>query len=418
MDIKTIKPSQTIFALLFPFWTVIASIKFFKSPSARNLFWYGCIFMGYVHIFNPLGGSASDGVRYAEELVKMNSEHLNFKTLTSYFYSENGNLDIYQPLITLLVSFFTKNPHFLFLIFAIVFGFFYSRNIWLVLNFSNNDKLSWWSLIILIMLILVMPIWEINGVRMWTALHVFMYGVLSFYLNNDKKKLVWSFAAVLIHFSFSFPLMLIFIYIFLPKNNLTIYFVLFFISATFNEINIQALNDVFVKFLPVQLSTRTESYLNEDYLISVNETSASYAQYLIIAQKLSKYFILAIIIFFWTNRNTLFTKKLYQNLLTLFLYLSAWFQFFSMVPSIGRFFAITNMIFFSLLFIMLVNERQDNSKLNNLTKYLSIMLLMPMLLKFRLGCEFYGNSLFWSNFISSSFFEDRTPIIDYIKSLF
>lgn len=418
MDIKTIKPLKASFALLFPFWTVIASIRFFKSHSARNLFWLGCVFMGYVHIFNPIGGSGSDGVRYAQELVKMNSDHLNFKTLASYFYSDENSLDIYQPLVTLVVSFFTKDAHFLFLLFAFVFGFFYSRNIWLVLNFASKDKLTWWSWITVIMLILVIPIWEINGVRMWTALHVFMYGVLSFYLNNDKKKLIWSFVAVFIHFSFLFPLMLIFIYIFLPKNNLTIYFVLFFVSATFNEINIQALNDVFVKFLPVQLSTRTEGYLNEDYLISVSETSASFSLYLVLINKLSKYFILLIIIYFWINKNTLFTKKIHKDLLTLFLFLGSCFQFFSMIPSMGRFFTITNMVFYSLLFLLLIDESQNNINLNNFVKYFSVVLIMPILLKIRLGCEFYGTSLFWSNLISSSFIEDRTPMIDYIKSLF
>jgi len=91
------------FAFLFPFWSAIASLKFFKSPSAPNLFWYGCIFMGFIHIFNPIGGSQSDGVRYAEALVKLNTQHIDLNVISSYFYSQDGSLDIYQPLVTLFV---------------------------------------------------------------------------------------------------------------------------------------------------------------------------------------------------------------------------------------------------------------------------------------------------------------------------
>lgn len=406
------------FAFLFPFWSAIASLKFFKSPSARNLFWYGCVFMGFIHIFNPIGGSQSDGVRYAEALVNIDTQRIDANVIKSYFYSQDGSLDIYQPLVTLFVSAFTKDPHFLFLIFAIVFGFFYSRNIWIVLNLSKKETLSWWVWIVLIMMLLVNPIWEINGVRMWTALHVFVYGVLSFYINNDKKKLLWSFASIFIHFSFVFPLILILIFQFLPKNKLTIFFVVYFITAAFNEINLQSLNDSLTNILPSQLSSRTNSYLNEDYLMTVNETNASYSQYLIIAKYLSKYFILTMVVYFWINKNSLFTNKFYQELLALFLFMSAAFQLVSVIPSMGRFFRVTDIIFYALLFLLLIDQHINNLEFNTFVKYLSLMLVLPILLTIRLGFEFYGTSLFWGNFVSAYFLDDRMPAITYIKSMF
>ena len=103
MDFKNVKPSLTVFAFIFPFWSMIASIKYFKSPVSRNLFWFGCAFMGFVFVFNPIRGSGSDGVRYAAQLVEMHNAQLNFDVFSQFLYSQGGELDIYQGLVTFIV---------------------------------------------------------------------------------------------------------------------------------------------------------------------------------------------------------------------------------------------------------------------------------------------------------------------------
>ena len=409
---------QYIFALLFPFWAMIASIKYFKSPSAKNLFWYGCTFMGYVFIFNPIGGSGADCTRIAANLIEMHNNPVNFETVSGYFYNEENSLDIYQTLVTFLLSFFTGNSHYLFLIFAIIFGYFYSRNIWMTLNYSKTDNHLWYIWIAIIMFLLICPIWEINGGRMWVALQVFMYGLFSFYLKNDKKKIIWCFLSVLFHFSFLFPLTIFILFQFLPKKNLTLYFVFYFVAITFTEINIQSFKDTLIEVLPTQLSSKADSYMNEDSVQAVNERNASYSLYLKIASKMSRYFMLILIAFFWINLKKIFLIQTHRKLLCLFLFFAAIFEVLTVIPSMGRFLVITNLIFYSLLLLLLVDDTISNGALQTTTKYISFLLILPILLSIRIGFEYYGVSLIYSNFIGSFYFEDRQPMIDLVKSFF
>ncbi len=397
---------------------MIASVKFFKSLSARNLFWYGCAFMGFVFIYNPIGGTSADSSSIAQGLTDMHINPVNFEKVSSYFFTEEGSLDIYQELIVFIVSVFTGNAHVLFLVFSIIYGFFYSRNLWIVLDIFEEKNVPWWIWIVIIMFILLNPIWDINGGRMWVALHVFLYGILNFYMKDDKIKIIWSLISVFIHFSFIFPVVLFIIYQFLHKKNLTIFFILYFVAITFSEINIQSLKDSLIEILPSQLSRKTESYMDEDHVQNVIEYYDNFSLYLIIAEKMAKYFILIILLFFWVNLKKIFQDEISRHLLSLFLFFAAIFEMFSVIPSFGRFLVLSNMIFYTLLLVLLFNKNKANIDLRNIVKYLSPLLVLPILLSLRIGCNYYGLSLFWGNFISAIFIDDKANLIDLIKKIF
>jgi hypothetical protein len=55
--------------------------------------------------------------------------------------------------------------------------------------------------------------------------------------------------------------------------------------------------------------------------------------------------------------------------------------------------------------------------MHSATKYLAVLLILPELFAFRIGCDYYGNTLLWGNFLSATFIEDRTPIIQFVKSI-
>ena len=288
----------------------------------------------------------------------------------------------------------------------------------MTLNYSKTDNHLWYIWIAIIMFLLICPIWEINGGRMWVALQVFMYGLFSFYLKNDKKKIIWCFLSVLFHFSFLFPLTIFILFQFLPKKNLTLYFVFYFVAITFTEINIQSFKDTLIEVLPTQLSSKADSYMNEDSVQAVNERNASYSLYLKIASKMSRYFMLILIAFFWINLKKIFLIQTHRKLLCLFLFFAAIFEVLTVIPSMGRFLVITNLIFYSLLLLLLVYDTISNGALQTTTKYISFLLILPILLSIRIGFEYYGVSLIYSNFIGSFYFEDRQPMIDLVKSFF
>ena len=202
-----------VLALLFPFLGLILSLANWRKSWAKNVFWLACIYMGAVQIFQPEGtmlGTGRDAGRYVMDLIEMHDNVQSFSEVTSTFFDGRTN-DIFQPTLTFLVSRFTDNGHVLFFFLAIIFGFFYSRNVWYVLE-KLPDRIPSGIWLLIACFFLVCPIWAINGFRMWTALHVFIYGALPFALEGKKDKLVWSFLSVLVHSSFIIVIVILGIY--------------------------------------------------------------------------------------------------------------------------------------------------------------------------------------------------------------
>ena len=56
------------------------------------------------------------------------------KNINVYEEGERDSIDFVEPLISTIVSSFTSNYKILFAIYGLIFGFFYSRNIWILLK--------------------------------------------------------------------------------------------------------------------------------------------------------------------------------------------------------------------------------------------------------------------------------------------
>ena len=168
--------SRIITAILWPFGALVSALRNWRQPWAMNVFWVVCIFLGAIQIFHPSGtvlGEGSDAGRYVLELQWMYSSVDTYSQVSRYFYDGDTN-DVFCSTLQFLVSRFTDNGHVFFFVLAIIYGFFYSRNIWYILGKISDQRIKGlWVLIALFFL--VCPIWNINGVRMWTALHVFCY---------------------------------------------------------------------------------------------------------------------------------------------------------------------------------------------------------------------------------------------------
>jgi hypothetical protein len=64
--------------------------------------------------------------------------------------------------------------------------YFYSRNIWLLIN-SSVGIIKQFSIVLIITLALIMPFWTIVGFRFNTAFHIFLFGLLNYYIHNKKS---------------------------------------------------------------------------------------------------------------------------------------------------------------------------------------------------------------------------------------
>lgn len=401
--------------LLFPLVTLVLCIKDYRQSFAKNLFWFFCAFLGMIHIFNPQGGSNDDGSRTAQGLIELQGKIFTWNDFLSVFQNLNaGSLDFYEPIISVTVSLFTFNAHWLFAAFALVFGFFYSRNIWFLLSNLKTGG-SFYLVIFIIYYCLICPIWFINGVRMWTGLHVFMFGALPFMFFNNKKLLPWSFIALVVHFSYIIPLLLMLFFSKLPKR-IPFLVLIYCLTFAISELNLDAVNQTMAKITPSFLNEKIDSYVNEDYKSNLTDLKTDESAYLNIFRNITKFStpFFVLIVFFKTSRFWKFNKIWYNSFSYSILFLS-FGNIASHIPSGARYLTIANFIFYAFL-ILYLNFYQNNIGIKKIL-LCSLVLIPSIFLQIRIGIDYYGLALIFENPITCWFFESNVPLIQYIKTI-
>jgi hypothetical protein len=400
--------------LVWPFGLLYTSLKNFKAPGAKTGFILFCTYFGFVFVVSrDLGGA--DSARYAQLLRDMHQLTPSFENLWASLYSYETNiLDIYQPLLTWLVSLFTDNIHILFASFAFVFGWFYANSIWILLKQIQN-RITYPVLLLLVVFALTIPIWYINGVRMYTAAQIFIYGTLVYFIENNKKKgMLWAAASIFVHFSFLFPFALLIIYKILPKK-VTIYFIFFIFTLLVSEISLYTVQG-YLRMLPEIFQPRVESYTNIDYAQGLQK-SASYTNWYVgfsgIALKIAINSLLIVILLY--SRKFLKNNKQLYEFAGFILFFGSWANIAAVVPSGGRFLAVLNMLSMGFIILYLI-KYQVNPQIKAI-RLLSIpLLIFYCIFTIRVGFDYMGISTFIGNPFAALLIEDNTPLIEFVKS--
>ncbi|GAB3203707.1 hypothetical protein GCM10027293_34930 [Pontibacter aydingkolensis] len=373
--------------------------------------WLFVAFYGYTFVISNEGMDAN---RYRDQLILMGQSELSFDNFTSLLYSEETKyVDILQPLISFTVSLFTTDYKILFLVFAIIFGFFYSRNIWYLIRIADF-KVKKEYIPLIITFAFIIGFWQINGFRMWTAAHIFFFGTIQYFFEGKSKGLLLAAFSVLVHFSFALPLLVIIVYI-LFKNRVHLYFVLFVLSFFLTEINLGAVRNVLIDIVPNIFSASIESYTNEDYANRINESLQSnnwYALYYVQALKWVIALCFGIVyiksIVFIKNHKYLFS--LYSFTL-LFLTVA---NVMSLIPSGGRFISVANL--FAIAFIIsFLHQVPKEHYMRRLQVYMIPALVFYCIVSFRLGLDTIGMVTVLGNPVISIFFENDSALVDLIK---
>lgn len=407
------KAAYFISFLIWPFGVMLTALRHREGKLAMNFFWLFNVYVGFTFIISSEG---LDAARYAQLLNEFHKGQINLSLLINSLYSEESNfVDIVQPLITYFVSRFTDNPSILFAIFCIIYGYFYSRNIWFLLNRIRHNKISISIFVFILVYVLLIPFWNgSNGFRIWTAAHVFLYGILPYLFEGDKKKLWWAFSSVIIHYSFLLPVTVIVLYIFLGKK-LWFYFSFFIVTMFFQVIDLGMVRNT-LGFLPGFLQQRMFLYINPQYNEMVINGEVSLNWYIPMSRKVLTFVVyLFSILIYITGR-----KKLNSHLLDLFcfgMFFYGWANIANLIPSGGRFLTIANMLMMLLIIIFLTSQPQGKI-LKFVTVISAFSLLLYVLVSVRMGFECTSLSTFLGNPLIVTFIEDNTPIIFYIKNIF
>lgn len=376
--------------LIQPFFTLLYHLKNFRLPQSKNVMWAFTVF--YALTIAVQEGSKADIVRYMAVVELLHQQSFTFQSAID-FYLESGEFDVLRIFLSILISRFTDNGYILMIVIGFIFGYFFSRNIWFVLN-RMQGPLKKISLLLIVCLFLVMPIWQINGYRFNTATHVFIYGLLPFLYSGNKRSLVWCLVTPFIfHFSFLFPLAVLCIYL-VFGNRTVIYYGLFITSIFFNTIDIQQFNLLFDNYAPQILIDETAGYRLEEKVIGrQNQALLSgnrnwYAELYGDALRWSVTLLLIVLFFKSKNLQKLDTNYLkVLNFTYLFYGLS---MFMSSLPSGGRFLAPSNILALSVLAIYLQNNPAGYT-LKRLTMLTSPLLILFIIVSSRVG--FYQTSV-------------------------
>lgn len=403
-----------ILYMIWPFGIFVKSFDWIRTREAMNIFWLFCIYFGFTFVIAE--GSYADSDRIARYLQEMNQAGTSFSEFLNTLYSsETAKIDILESLLTFIVSRFTGDHRFLFAVFGFVFGYFYSRNIWLVMNRSNTS-IGLFAGLILFSLAFTSSIWDINGFRFAAATQIFVYGALHYLLDGNKSKLLFAFVSIFVHWSFLIALTVLLIYLVL-RNHPKIFFTLFILSFFMSFLQLDIIREWFDSYAPAVVQDSRASYLEESTVDAVERYRAEVNWYVTAQLEIIKWFVFVYFsyIFLFGYRKLTGNKPL-SNLLNFSLLFYAVVNTISMVPSVGRFYLVANIMSLALIFLYF---QLISGNIPIWIKKMSIPFLVVFLvIKLRFASDFIGALLFIGNPFFASLSDDHTPIIDFVKSIF
>lgn len=415
MPISRKKSYHFLYFLLQPFFTTLYYLYNFRKPAAKNVMWLFAIYYGATFAIG-LESEGSDIVSYISDVPLIHS--MGFKPSDFLFYhGTTGEFDIIRSFLAFFLSFLTDNGFYLIIIFGLIFGYFYSRNIWYILNLLEG-KLKPYTRILLFCLFLVIPLWNMNGFRFWAGAHVFIYGLLPFLYEKKRKSLIWCFITPFVfHYSFLSALMPIVAYLFLGSR-VRLYYIAFVLSFIFSEINLDYFNKLVENYAPTSVVEKSQAYRSEDIqerkaeLEEVRET-VWYARYY---KDTAKYVLVVYIFIIYISYKRRQGEHL--ELMRLFSFVLLFFAFanvFSSIPSGYRFTRVSNFLMFGFLSVYYQNNRVPQA-VTNLTGIAGLFLLISYLVVLRISWySFSVMTIFGNPFAAIFTFGENIALNDVIK---
>lgn len=391
-------------AFIFLVWPLLAvgtAFWNYKSSWGKNILWAFVAFYGFSFAIG-VESQNSDIVRYAEEIRYLHGIQMSAGDAVEY-YQQSGEIDILRTFLAVTVSRFTDSQSVLTLVYGIIFGFFFSRNIWYVLS-RLEGKMRPITILLMVCLFLVIPIWNITTFRMWTAAHVFIYGLLPFLFEGKWKGLIIAACSIFIHFAFLIPVAAVLLYT-LFGNRLMIYFVFFIATFFLSEINLDAFNRYVETYAPESIQERTSGYRGEEYVESYRKgTAEDKVWYAVWYGRALKWVLLGFIVVLFVRGRTFFAKN--EGWLRWFSFILLFYgiaNIFSSLPSGTRFVAIAHFVALALVTLYVQNRKQEKT-MRQLVFATIPFLLLFVIVSIRMGLYSISTTAILGNPVIALFF--------------
>jgi hypothetical protein len=399
-----------IFFLVSPFLGFIQAFKYYKEDWAKNSVWLFVIFYGYT-MYRP---EIMDSSRYVLSLINLYNMPLTWDVFISSLYSEESDkADIYQPLITFFLSRFTNSGNILFAVFGIVYGYFYSRNIWMILDLSKGKKIEWKLWVVIIAFICVLGFWNLNGVRMWTAAHIFFYGVFQYLVLGRRKGIFIAILSVFVHFSYILPIGVFLVFI-LSKIPWRFLYYLFLGSFFVSSMNVPTIKAKLESVAPDFLLPRVNSYTSDEYVDIVSDMNESTNWYVKYYSSALMWVLVGLFTLIYFSKYSKFKDdKSFSNLFGFSLLILSIGNITSLLPSGGRFVLLAQLFGVALLVYYYV--RFDDFVYKKYLQFFIPLLYIFILVNIRISFDTISFMTIFSNPILSAIVDLPIPLINLIK---
>jgi len=321
--------------LVSPFFSFFYSFKYIKTKSSFVFFFLIALFFGMAFTVpkGDLLGSTYDGSYYREQFELFRSaSYLNYLDgLKDFLTFNKGRKDYYFETVAFFVSRITNNYHWLFLAFAAVFAFFALK----CLKFltSENNFNSSRSSFILLYLFMMNQIFNINGVRFWTAAWIGVYCIFQIFRNGNTKYFLLAFCLPFVHGSYWFFIGVILIAFFLRKFE-KVWVILFFASFLVSSIAVEVLIDA-SNHLPPFLQSLIQSYSSTESLAKFNDQGEGFSWIARLSNFAVRLYINLMMYFFIKNSEKIKANYRSKNLYTFLLVYMSIINFTMPIPSFG-----------------------------------------------------------------------------------
>jgi hypothetical protein len=253
---------------------------------------------------------------------------------------------------------------------------------------------------------------------MWTAAHIFIYGLLPFLLDGNKKRIIFCFMSILVHYSFVFPVGLLLLYI-TAGNRISVYFGLYLFSFFLSEINLDVFNYYIENYTPEILQERTAGYRSEAYVENFREGAPETQRwYAVWYGKALSWAIAGFLTMLYLFGRNFFRDKIdWLNLFSFTLLMSGVANIFSSIPSMGIFTTVGNMCSLFLIALYVQNVPQERA----LKRYFWVAvpaLLLYIVVALRIGMySMSATSVLGNPMLAFLIMGEHISLNDFIRSI-
>jgi len=340
--------------LIWPFGAFLFSLTDITSKSSRVIFFIFCLLFGLSFI--PKNQTADSYSYYLEFIQNGNLTLNNLKNIyLDYFSFDGSQRDLYSITMVFIVTRFSDNYHLLFFAYSLIFTYFYISAFGFMLK-DNYFRQTIVCLLLAFLFTFSNPVFNINGVRFWTAAWIAVYGIFKIVVDKNYKYYLLFAIIPLIHISF-FSLVFVLVAVLLLIRYEKMWIIIFFISF-FSGMFVQELLINYLDVFPKMFQYTINEYASNIALMEKTKISEKLPLYAIILNRLPFYYLNLLVGILIIYRKKLDLSDSGKNVFIMTLILFSFVNFIYYIPSLGdRYLALT-IPFLTILWLRICNDKK------------------------------------------------------------